>query len=95
VSEIVIVRGAFGVAGFLAALALIIGPVNSGQLSSPAVASMSCFTEAGAVSCVQTADAPPVMPVAPLVMVPVGPHVDGEDQDIVIRDDGGHEVARG
>jgi hypothetical protein len=35
------------------------------------------------------------MPLAPQIMVPVGPGAEGESHDLVIEDDGGYEAARG
>ena len=68
--------------------------IPSGSIE-PLRAAMTCFTIAGDIACIETVDMPPVMPVLPAIMVPVGPGVEGESNDVVIRDDGGHEVARG
>lgn len=54
----------------------------------------SCFAIAGKIACVD-AGYVPVVPIAPIVLGPMGPDVTGEDEDIVIRDNGGRQVARG
>jgi hypothetical protein len=54
----------------------------------------SCFAVSGKVVCIDAGYAP-VNPPAPVVVAPTGPFFDTEDEDIVIRDDGGHHVARG
>ena len=88
-------RMAMTVAALAAALALSMGtPIPSGSLE-PFRASLTCFTISGDIACIETVDMPPVMPIFPAAIVPVGPGVEGESNDVVIRDDGGHEVARG
>jgi hypothetical protein len=74
----------------LAAAALV--ALASPSIARP-VASMSCFTIAGEVTCFE-AGGPPAPPVAP-IMAPMGPIFGGEDEEIVMRDDGGHVVERG
>ncbi len=55
-------------------------------------ANVSCFAVAGVVTCYETGFiiVPPIPPA-----FTSGEDVEGSDEDIVIRDDGGHHVARG
>jgi hypothetical protein len=55
---------------------------------------MSCFVIAGKLACIDAVYVP-VAPVAPPVMGPIGPNIDGENEDITIRDNGGRHVAAG
>jgi hypothetical protein len=56
---------------------------------------MSCFVIAGKMNCIGGGAVVPIVPIAPPIMVPAGPGVDGENESYVIEDDGGHEVSRG
>lgn len=73
------------------ALAVATAPINR---TVDARAAMSCFVIAGKVACIE-AGYIPVAPVAPSVTGPIGPDIDGENEDIIIRDDGGRHVATG
>jgi hypothetical protein len=63
--------------------------------ASPATRAMSCFVIAGKMSCIGGGAVVPIVPIAPPIMVPAGPGVDGENESYVIEDDGGYEVSRG
>ncbi len=72
--------------------AVVLGAFGWGQ-AQPASA-MSCFTVAGKMTCIDAAHAPTAGYLPP-VIVPAIAGGDGEDQHIVIRDDGGRRVAQG
>lgn len=55
---------------------------------------MSCFVVAGKVACIEVGVVP-MVPGGPAVSAPIGPDFTGDDEDIVIRDDGGRHVAIG
>ncbi len=75
-------------------MASIIGAVQPGleQRDHPG-ANVTCMAIAGAVTCYETGYFP-VAPIPPAI-APTGPDVEGTDEDIVIRDDGGHHEVRG
>jgi hypothetical protein len=79
--------------GLSLAFALAVGTVTANR-TFDARAAMSCFAIAGKIACIEVGSLP-VAPVAPPVMGPIGPNIDGENEDIVIRDDGGRHVATG
>lgn len=56
-------------------------------------ANMSCMAIANTVKCIQTGYVP-VAPIPPMI-ISGGSDVEGSDEDIVIRDDGGHHEVRG
>jgi hypothetical protein len=56
-------------------------------------ANVSCMAIAGVVTCFETGYVP-IAPIPPSI-APMGPDVEGTDEDIVIRDDGGHHEVRG
>jgi hypothetical protein len=80
-------------AGLSLAFALAVGSVDVNR-TADAGAAMSCFVVAGKLACID-AGYMPVAPLAPPVMGPIGPDIDGENEDIVIRDNGGRHVAAG
>jgi hypothetical protein len=73
---------ALGLAGIL---------VLAGRFETPTARAMSCFAIAGTLSCIET----PTVPFVPPVIVTGGAKVEGEDEHIVIRDNGGRHIARG
>ncbi|MGH2618877.1 MAG: hypothetical protein ACRDJC_26920, partial [Thermomicrobiales bacterium] len=66
----------------------------AGRSDMPSASAMSCFAVAGNLTCIDTAPAP-VVPFVPPVMVPSGVGIEGDDEHIVIRDNGGRHIARG
>lgn len=75
-----------------AAQLLLLGATGT-RSNSPLLA-FSCFNVSETVTCIDTARTGPVMPALPAVIVPVAVG-DGEHESIVIRDNGGEQVARG
>lgn len=56
-------------------------------------AAMTCFTIASDVTCIESGGAQ--APLAPPIMAPMGPIFGGDDEEIVMRDNGGRVVERG
>ena len=82
------------VAGVIATGALTISLVGPGGLwSAPMTVAGSCFAVADNVVCIEAESVFP-MPMPP-ILIPSGMDDDEVDEDIVIRDDGGRQVARG
>ena len=62
---------------------------------SPGTArAFSCFVIVGGVTCIDAGHAPGA-PGVPPVIAPIGPIFGGEDNDIVMSDNGGYVVERG
>jgi hypothetical protein len=66
-----------------------------GSPAVPTAVAGSCFSVAMDVVCIEAESIAPLPWHMPPVMIPAGVDGDGEDEDIVIRDDGGRHVARG
>jgi hypothetical protein len=75
---------------FTAAISLSVG-----ILDAPSQASLSCFAAVEQMTCFDTVQTMPVVPVMPPIIVPGGAGTSGEDHHITIRDDGGYEAAYG
>ena len=88
-------QNVLGRAAAIAALSFIFavapGSVDDGPSTRPH-ANVSCFAVAGVVRCYETGFIT-VAPIPPAVTS--GDDVEGSDEDIVIRDNGGYHVARG
>lgn len=54
----------------------------------------TCFTISGKVTCMQ-GGAMPINPIMPPILIPSGPAAEGEDEVIIMNDNGGREVAIG
>jgi hypothetical protein len=80
--------------GLLAGIGLSAAVAAMDLPQTPEAAAMSCFAVGTALTCIDV-NAGPLMPAVPPPIIPIGPHVEGERQSMTIRDDGGHEVARG
>jgi hypothetical protein len=65
------------------------GLVGSGN--NPPVKALSCFTIAGQVTCIDAGGST----VAPIIPPIHGPIFGGEDEEIVMSDNGGYQVERG
>jgi hypothetical protein len=78
------------VAGFWAVSAASSG----GFVTAPAARAATCFSVATDIVCIDGGmQAPPAT--VPPILIPTGANGDGVDEEIVIRDDGGYQVARG
>lgn len=75
----------FSLSGF--GLADVLMPTERTQIAA-------CFTIAGKMTCME-GGAMPINPIMPPILIPSGPGVDGEDEVIIMNDNGGHEVAIG
>jgi hypothetical protein len=64
-------------------------------MDEPSQASLSCFAAAEQMTCFDTVQTVPAVPVMPPIIVPGGAGTSGEDHHITIRDDGGYEAAYG
>jgi hypothetical protein len=69
--------------------------LSIGSLDAPPQASHSCFAAAEQMTCFETVQSAPMVPVMPPIIVPGGAGTSGEDHHITIRDDGGYEAANG
>jgi len=69
--------------------------VSIGTADAPPRAALSCFAAAEPMTCFDTVQTVPVVPVMPPIIVPGGAGTSGEDHHITIRGDGGYEAAYG
>jgi hypothetical protein len=69
--------------------------MSLGGMDAPPGASLSCFAAAEQMTCFETVQSGPVVPVMPPIIVPGGAGTSGDDHHITIRDNGGYEAAYG
>jgi hypothetical protein len=93
-SDRVRARNCIAALGLVAGLGFAAVSWTTDRPGTPQLSAMSCFTVMGTMSCIDAAIGP-VTPAMPPVLIPPGPGADGEHDQTTIRDDGGHEAARG
>jgi hypothetical protein len=76
-------------------LGLTLGVAAAGGAGPHGAAASSCFAVAQTVTCIDAAYVP-MVPMVPTAMIPAtaGDNIEGADEDVVYRDNGGYEVVR-